>query len=62
MNTVRFTFNRECIQIQVTEGEVEVLNKELNPCNNYKLGKNFGPALSSGRVIREGLIHTQHIS
>ena len=34
MSNVRFTFSRECIPSKVTEGEVEVLNKELNPCNN----------------------------
>jgi len=46
----------------VNEGEVEVLNKELNPCNNYKLGSNFGPAFYSGRVRRKGLIHTQYVA
>jgi hypothetical protein len=34
----------------VNEGEVEVLNKELSPCNNYKMENNFGPTLYSGRV------------
>jgi len=62
MNIVRFKFSRECIQSKVTEGEVEVLNKELNPCNNYELGKNFGPALYSGRVKRRGLIHTRYVA
>jgi hypothetical protein len=62
MNTVRFTFGRECIHIKVIEVEVEELNKELNPCNNYKLGKNFGPAIYSRGVRRADLIHTLHVA
>jgi hypothetical protein len=62
MNIVRFTFSRECIQSKVTKGEVEVLNKVLNPCNIYEQGKNFGPTIYSGRVRRKGLIHTRYVA
>jgi hypothetical protein len=45
MNTMRFKFCRKCIPGKVIVREVKVLNKELHPCNNYKLWKNFELAL-----------------